>query len=174
MNGLTAAGLDYGALADVISAILAIIALVFTLYFWLLDHLSDDETKFLEGKAQTLDQLRGAVDALKAEEEKTRPDLKTILEIVEQTNRRLEVVLNYRFWTRGKQREEYARIREFCYDSRYLVSTLRRFDEGAAPEGGRSAFEISSADLDDKKARQVCVEYAASLTEAVEFFENWN
>lgn len=174
MNSLAAAGLDYGALADVISCILAIIALVFTLYFWLLDHLSDDETKFLEGKSETVDQLKRAVETLEAERKTEKPDPEKILKTVEETNHRLEVVLNYRFWARSKQREEYVGIHEFCHDSRYLISALRRFQKERASEGSFPVFGISSDELNAEKAERICAEYAASLAEIIEFFENWS
>lgn len=174
MNRLVAAGIDYGTLADVISCILAIIALIFTLYFWLLDHLSDDETKFLEGKSETLDQLKKAADVLEKEKNEACLNRKNILETVEKVNRRLEVILNYRFWSRSKQREEYVRIYDFCCDSRYLISALRRSVEKGTVKGEPSVFAISSEELNTEKLKQICAEYMASLMEIIEFFENWN
>ena len=47
------------------SFFLAIIALVFTLYFWLLDQLREEETKFIEGKEEQINKLKDYRDKIK-------------------------------------------------------------------------------------------------------------
>ena len=48
---------ELGPLIDIISCVFTVLALIFTLYFWLLDNLNEEETKFVEGKGELLKTL---------------------------------------------------------------------------------------------------------------------
>lgn len=195
--------------ADIISCIFTIIALAFTLYFWLLDHLSEDESKFIEGKTGTLDALDTSLktivkhkeppcaedeteaQAAEGRENAKAEDVKEVLEAISEVNKRLEVILNYRFWARSRQKEEYARISKFYRDSRFLISTMRRYRESVAGEDavavpssgpvipesrdlkndGRSLLSIETFQNSD--LWDVCTDYEKGLNYIIEFIENW-
>lgn len=153
-----------GSMADLISCVVTVLALAFTLYFWLLDHLSEDESKFIEGRKKTLASLKKSYDSIK-----TSPvAANTLLEAVQNVNRRLEVVLNYRFWGRSRQREDYEKVNVFFQDSRFLISTLRRSMEW------QDTSLVGIPALDDRMLEDIRADYADGLAYVIEFLNNWN
>ena len=159
--------IENGNLVDIISCIFTIMALVFTLYFWLLDHLSEDETSFIKGRMNTLAILNASLNVIK---DSSDPD--QLLQAVSDVNKELEVILNYRFWARSKQKDEVGKINEFYSDSRYLVSTIRRHqDAQKTPEAGRSLVGIPS--LEPEELEDIRSDYQNGLSYVIEFIENW-
>lgn len=159
---------ENGNLIDIISCVFTVMALVFTLYFWLLDHLSEDENKFLEGKSATRETLRSCLEAIR---EPCGPE--ELQGAVETVNRELEIVMNYRFWARSRQRPEYEKINEFYQDSRYLLSSLRRYaDSRRDPREAGSLVSVPS--LDAAELEDIRSDYHAGLTYILEFVENWS
>ncbi len=162
MGAFISAILKNGNLIDIVSCVFTVLALVFTLYFWLLDHLSEDETKFIEGKPETLAALNACLDTIDHSE-----DPQKILDAVWDVNKRMEVILNYRFWARSKQKEEYNRINGFYRDSRYLISTLRRSQEK------REDSLVGLGTLNEAEIRDIRTDYRKVLYYIIEFIENW-
>ncbi len=162
MGAFISAILKNGNLIDIVSCVFTVLALVFTLYFWLLDHLSEDETKFIEGKPETLAALNACLDTIDHSE-----DPQKILDAVWDVNKRMEVILNYRFWARSKQKEEYNRINGFYRDSRYLISTLRRSQEK------REDSLVGLGALNAAEIRDIRTDYRKVLYYIIEFIENW-
>ena len=162
MGAFISAILKNGNLIDIVSCVFTVLALVFTLYFWLLDHLSEDETKFIEGKPETLAALNACLDLIDHSE-----DPQKILDAVWDVNKRMEVILNYRFWARSKQKEEYNRINGFYRDSRYLISTLRRSQEK------REDSLVGLGTLNEAEIRDIRTDYRKVLYYIIEFIENW-
>ena len=170
-----AAGLFQGdKLVDIISCLFTVAALFFSLYLWLLDHVSDDEAEFISKKAELLTELNKHRERLKALSKTLQPgsdNAKEFLEILKDVSSRMEVVLSYRFWVRSKQREEYEKICEFHRDSRYLISALNRSDEsGSIPAEAESLVGIA---LDEKQMEDIREDYYEGLMYIIEFIENW-
>ena len=159
---------SYDALIDIISCVFTVLALVFTLYFWLLDHLSEDESKFIEGKEEFLNELR---ECLKTINNNGEP--KALLPIVQKVNNKLEVILNYRFWVRSKKKEDYKKINVFYADSKYLISTIRRYVEAQEAEADSDSLvgipALGKEDLDDIQS-----DYRNGLMYIIDFIESWN
>ena len=157
---------ELGPLIDIISCVFTVLALVFTLYFWLLDNLNEEETKFIEGKGKLINSLNKCLNTICSKEKADKDKL----EAVRDANSKLEVVLNYRFWGRSTKKEEYSRISEFCQDSRYLISTMRRLQDGTQSETG-SLVGIGS--LSDEQMTDIWTDYQKGLAYIIDFMENW-
>ena len=153
---------SYGPIIDIVSCVFTVLALVFTLYFWLLDNLNEEETKFLEGKGELLRTLKTCRDVLKE-------DGTEWIDKIQEVTAKLEVVLNYRFWARSSKKEEYNRAYSFYQDSRYLISTLRRNDDGA---GGQDSI-VAVNGLSDKQIDDIKTDYRTGLNYIIDFIENW-
>ena len=153
---------SYGPIIDIVSCVFTVLALVFTLYFWLLDNLNEEETKFLEGKGELLRALKDCRDELKK-------DGTDWIEKIQEVTAKLEVVLNYRFWARSSKKEEYNRAYSFYQDSRYLISTLRRNDDKA---GGQDSI-VAVSGLSDKQIDDIKTDYRTGLNYIIDFIENW-
>ena len=153
---------SYGPILDIVSCVFTVLALVFTLYFWLLDNLNEEETKFLEGKGELLRTLKECRDKLKE-------DGTDWIEKIQEVTTKLEVVLNYRFWARSSRKEEYNRAYSFYQDSRYLISTLRRNDDKA---GGQDSI-VAVSGLSDKQIDDIKTDYRTGLNYIIDFIENW-
>ncbi|MBE5826408.1 MAG: hypothetical protein E7307_07190 [Butyrivibrio sp.] len=159
---------SYDALIDIISCVFTVLALVFTLYFWLLDHLSEDESKFIEGKEEFLNELR---ECLKTIDNNDEP--KALLTNVQKVNNKLEVILNYRFWVRSKKKDDYKKINVFYADSKYLISTIRRYVEAQESKAGGDSLvgipALGKEDLDDIQS-----DYRNGLMYIIDFIESWS
>ncbi|MBQ5342726.1 MAG: hypothetical protein J6Z24_04615 [Oscillospiraceae bacterium] len=153
---------SYGPILDIVSCVFTVLALVFTLYFWLLDNLNEEETKFLEGKGELLNTLKECRDKLKE-------DGTDWIEKIQEVTAKLEVVLNYRFWARSSRKEEYDRAYSFYQDSRYLISTLRRSGDKA---GGQDSI-VAVSGLSDKQIDDIKTDYRTGLNYIIDFIENW-
>ncbi|MCR4588535.1 MAG: hypothetical protein K5682_09025 [Lachnospiraceae bacterium] len=159
---------QYDSLIDIVSCLFTVLALVFTLYLWLLDHLSDDESKFIEGKAGYLATLNASVKAIKHNQ-----DIDLLLSRVEEVNHLLELILNYRFWARSKRKDEYNKINVFYMDTKYLISTIRRYKEdNGTGEEVRSLVNIVT--LPPEELQDIQTDYCKGLSYIIDFLENWN
>ncbi len=169
----------YEAVIDIVSCVFTVLALVFSLYLWLLDHLSEDEYKFIEGKEEFVESLNkclktidGSQDSQDNEDrdiQDARSPLKDLLENLEEVNSKLEVILNYRFWARSKRKEEYNKISRFHFDTRYLISTLRRSMEPNIRYSLLNMPELKQEEIDDIK-----VDYKKGLYYIIDFLEHWS
>lgn len=158
---------SYDNMIELISCVFGILALAFTLYFWLLDHLSEDESKFIEGKKDYLKNLKDYLYAIGSVDEQS------LLSMVEDVNGSLEVILNYRFWVHGRHKDEHKKLTEFYQDSKYLISTIRRdLDAQGRPEAGKSLVSIPP--LDDKEIEDIKANYKNGLIYIIHFIENWD
>ena len=159
---------QYDYLIEIISCVFTVLALVFTLYFWLLDHLSEDESKFIEGKEKSINELNMCLDTISDSR-----DPQAFLDMVQNVNNQLEVILNYRFWPRSRQKEEYKKINEFFQDSKYLISTIRRYIEAQkTPELGDTLIGIAS--LNNDEIEDIQSDYKNGLRYIINFIEAWN
>ena len=170
---------DSGSLIDIVSCVFTVLALVFTLYFWLLDHLSEEESEFIKEKHKYLKQFRKVLGELRHTKKGDGPlpqegpaAAKELLSAVKDITRELEIMLNYRFWGRSRRREDYEKISEFYQDSRYLSSTLQRYLEGEDMASGGSLLTIRA--LEDADLREMRGEYCDGLVFIINFVENWS
>ena len=164
--------IDNGNLIDIISCVFTVAALIFTLYFWLLDHVSEEETEFLKKKPGLLGTLNKSLNKIKEIEHSKKDakvDSRTLLNAISEVNKQMEIVLNYRFWTRGKYKDAYLRVNNFYKDSKYAVSTIQRsLDE---TDNGKSL--VSIADLGKDELEDIRSGYQRGLSYTIEFIENW-
>ena len=158
---------EFGPLIDIISCVFTVLALVFTLYFWLLDNLNEEETKFVEGKGELLQSLNECLETVRSSEKTDTEKLEKVREV----NGKLEVVLNYRFWGRSTKKEEYGRIAGFCQDSRYLISTMRRLEDGT--QSGTGSL-VGVAKLTEEQMDDIWTDYKKGLAYIIDFMENWH
>lgn len=165
----SSAGLFHGdAFINIISCAFTVLALVFALYLWLLDHLIEDESKYIAHRAKMLAALRKSLAEINGSVRSEK-----LLKAIQRVNAHLETALNYRFWTRSKQRKEYNKINAFYRDSLYLVSTLRRsLESETIPEEHKSLLSISS--LEAEQLEDIRSDYYDGLMFIIEFIENWN
>ena len=164
---------EFGPLIDIISCVFTVLALVFTLYFWLLDNLNEEETKFVEGKDKLLNSLYRCLKIIRS----SKKTDKEKVEEVRRVNGQLEVVLNYRFWGRSTKKEEYSRISEFCQDSRYLISTMRRQQDAHRPSDGMNngvQSLVGVGKLSDEQMSDIWTDYKKGLAYIIDFIENWH
>ena len=157
-------GYDY---LNIISCVFTVLALVFTLYFWLLDKLSEDESKFIEGKKDLLGTLNDCLEKTDGD-----PELRTLRDCIQAVNEKLEVVVNYRFWTRSSVSDDYQKIQRFYQDSRYLLSTVRRAIESSEPgQTDKSLAAIISIEPVEKA--DILMDYRRGLRYIIDYVENW-
>ncbi|MBQ6603425.1 MAG: hypothetical protein IJH99_08510 [Eubacterium sp.] len=154
---------DYNFWISFISVFLTILALAYTLYYWLLDHISDDENDFIKEKGKLLSDLKEYARTAETDE----PDV--FLANVEDVTGRLEVILNYRFWSRSRKQAEHRKLSAFYEDSRYLISTVHRSLEadGAGPS------LVAVGPLTDGEWKEIRDKYRYGLWYMIEFVENW-
>ena len=152
----------YGPIIDIVSCVFTVLALVFTLYFWLLDKLNEEETKFFEGKGELLNSLRDCRDVL-------GKDGTEWIDKIQEVTARLEVVFNYRFWARSAKKEEYSKAYSFYQDSRYLISTLRRNGE----DTGQGSI-VGVGNLSEEQIGDIKKDYRTGLNYIIDFIENWH
>ena len=136
--------------------------------FWLLDKLSEDESKFIEGKKDLLGTLN---DCLKKTD--GDPELKTLRDCIQGVNEKLEVVVNYRFWTRSSVNNDYQKIQRFYQDSRYLLSTIRRAIESSEPEHQDKSLAAITG-LEPVEKEDILVDYRRGLKYIIDYVENWH
>ncbi len=158
---------EYDSVVDIVSCVLSVLALVFTLYLWLVDHLSDDEARFIEGKDKFLQSLNESLEVIR-----TNTDPKVLLEHVERVNLQLELILNYRFWARSPKIDDYRKINEFYVDTKYLISTIRRFNEAQTIKAGEESL-VSIQVLPEEELADIQTDYRKGLTYIIDFLENW-
>lgn len=162
---------EYDAIIDIVSCVFTVLALIFTLYFWLLDHLGEDEAKFIEGKEKFLKSLYKCLRVM--DDLHSNSDLQPLLKTLIKVNNKLEVILNYRFWARSKKKEEYKKINQFHYDTRYLISTLQRAMEAQnAPIVDGSL--INMPELEPNEIEDIKADYRKGLYYIIDFLENWS
>ena len=167
MGNYTGGLLNGDTLINVISCVFTVAALIFTLYFWLLDHLSSDESTFISKRTKTLKKLRECLETISSEQ----IDPVTLRDTIKNVSSQMEVVLNYRFWGRSKLREEYLKINEFNRDSRYLVSALNRSIENESASGDRKS--LVAIDLNPEQIEDIRTDYYDGLLFIIEFIETW-
>ena len=156
---------DYNFWISFISVFLTILALAYTLYYWLLDHLSDDEAEFIKGREGFASDIKDALDSMKPEVS----CLETFLPKAEHMTGKLEEILNYRFWARSRKAAEYRKLDAFCKDSRYFISTIRRSMENPSEPDSLVAIRP----LKEEEWDEIREEYSYGLWYLLEFVENW-
>ena len=158
---------DYNFWISFISVFLTILALAYTLYYWLLDHVNGDETTFISNKEALLTDIRDCLDTMK-----DNPEPEKALPGMEHLTAEIELLLNYRFWGYNKRAAEYRRINTFYQDSRYLLSSLRRSLE-TKEAGAKEASLVAVDRLSDGEWTEICADYRKGLWYLAEFVENW-
>lgn len=159
---------SYEALINVISCVITALALAFTLYLWLINHLSEDESKFIEVKEKFLEELRGYLVTISGNKEP-----QVLLPIVQKVNNKLEVILSYRFWVHSKKKEDYKEIKRFYIGSKYLISTIRRYvDVKEKVVTCASLVRIDS--IKDEYMEEIQNDYRNGLIYIIDFLESWN
>ena len=171
MSILLTPQLGPGEWADIISCVFTIVALAFTLYLWLLDNLSGDESKFVEKKGEILKELNACLESLEDTSKDTPTDekpSKDFLQTLQKADTQLEALVSYRFWARSKQKEEFEKIRVFHEDSRYLISLLGRFsDPSGQPKSLAAVLPLNRTQIEEIRK-----EYRKGLLFIIEFIEN--
>ncbi len=168
--------IDNGNLIDIISCVFTVAALIFTLYFWMLDHLSEEESEFIKSKSGVLDTLidkRAKIKELESIQPDDEEDTKTLLAAIDDVNKEMEVILSYRFWARGKQKDEYLKVNDFYRDSKYAVSTIRRSLDNKEPSSENDRSLVSIAPLRKEELDDIISDYQKGLSFTIEFIENW-
>ncbi len=162
--------IDNGNVIDIISCVFTVAALIFTLYFWLLDHVSEEETEFLKKKPGLLGTLNKSLNKIKEIEHSKKDekdDSRTLFNAMSEVNKQMEIVLNYRFWTRGKYKDAYLKVNNFYKDSKYAASAIHRSLE----EDDTSLVSIKSLRRDELE--DIRSDYQKGLSYTIEFIENW-
>lgn len=158
-------GFSVSDLIEIISCVFTVFALVFTLYFWLMDHLSDDRAEYVKEKPAVLALLNDAIHSL--DRIAGTKDLDTFLDVLHRVNHQLEIILDYRFWGSVRKRRDYHMIHTFMQDSRYLDSTIRRARE---PYDSRTALAIP--ELSPAEFESIMRDYQKGLYYILDFVEN--
>lgn len=167
---------------NIVSCIFTIAALVFTMYLWLLEQLSGEETRFVEGKAGYISALKGSKSKIKEYEIKfdngseqdssdftaEDKDIEAIRDIIDEVNGQLEIIVNYRFWNRNAHKKDFERIKKFYGDSKYLTSTITRYIE---PYDDNTLIEIGRFDL--QTIKEIIRQYIKGLDFIIIFLEDW-
>ena len=162
---------------NIVTCIFTIAALVFTMYLWLLEQLSGEETRFVEGKAGYIRALKGSkgkIDDFKKKFEKENDsalaedkDIEEIRDIIDEVNGQLEIIVNYRFWNRNAHKKDFEKIKKFYTDSKYLTSTITRYTE----EDDNTLIEIGRFDL--QTIKEIIRQYIKGLDFIIIFLEDW-
>lgn len=155
---------------NVIACASAVIALGVTLYLWLLERLNEDESKYIQEKETYVKTLNAYLDKLMRSDE--TDEFESLLNIVQQVNYEVAIILNYKFWARSKHKEDYKKIKEFYRDSRYLISTIRRYRESIG-SGCLGSSVINIDKITDLELTDIQEEYRKGLRFIIFFVENW-
>lgn len=163
---------------NIVTCIFTIAALVFTMYLWLLEQLSGEETRFVEGKAGYIRALKGSkgkIDDFKKKFEKENDsalaedkDIEEIRDIIDEVNGQLEIIVNYRFWNRNAHKKDFEKIKKFYTDSKYLTSTITRYTE---EDDDNTLIEIGRFDL--QTIKEIIRQYIKGLDFIIIFLEDW-
>lgn len=180
MSILLTPQLGPGEWADIISCVFTIVALAFTLYLWLLDNLSGDESKFVEKKGEILKELNACLESLEDTSKDTPTDekpSKDFLQTLLKADTQLEALVSYRFWARSKQKEEFEKIRVFHEDSRYLISLIKRLTEPPKRSNLSESTEQPKSlaavlPLNRTQLKEIRNAYRNGLLFIIEFIEN--
>ena len=161
---------------DIVACISAVIALFYTLYFWLLDHTIDDVSKFIGSKRVFLAVFRDSKKRLQSLIILTNSsniilenELEILLEVAENVHEQLAIILNYRSWMFSKQLEAYSMMKILYCDIGYLTSTLRRSKEQISKE---SLINIPA--LGDEDLEHIRNNLLYELDYIIEFVDSWN
>ena len=168
--------IDNGNLIDIISCVFTVAALIFTLYFWMLDHLSEEESEFIKSKSGILDTLTDKlvkIKELRSIQPDDEEDTKTLLAAIADVNKQMEVILSYRFWARGKQKDAYLKVNDFYRDSKYAVSTIRRSLDNKENDIADERSLVSIQPLCKEELDDIISDYQKGLSFTIEFIENW-
>ena len=190
--------MDLSMWIDIISCVFTIVALIFTLYLWLLDQLSGEESQFIEHKSQYIKDLKEYKDHISDIQTKSIPEyqisespendrkklyddlLDKFHENVENVNNLLSVIVSYRFWTRNAQKTDFEKIQDFLADSRYLSSTIMRCREGDDDDSlieikpdDLSAQRNDSAPTEPSKLEKISESYINGLNYIIYYLEDW-
>lgn len=159
---------------DIIAGVFSVVALIFTLYLWSLDHLSEDESKFIENKRENVRKLTEIASRI------AQPGIMymELEDLVTQVNDILCVLVNYRFWVNTENGSFCEKMRSFYEDSRYFISELHRIGEvydrkqNRTMEGHPSVVSIGSDDDDERKLLiDMKNKYVKTLWEIIDFLE---
>ncbi len=151
---------------ELISCAFTVFALIFTLYFWLMDHLSGDRNEFAKSKPELLSILKKAIASL--DDLHAGSDHQDLIDMILNINQQLEIILAYRFWAYSRRKGEYKKIQAFMRDSKYLISDIRRSREYTA--SGESIFAI--APLGEEEIEAIKQNYREGLFYILDFVDN--
>ncbi|MCR4928545.1 MAG: hypothetical protein K5988_00955 [Lachnospiraceae bacterium] len=108
---------------DIISCVFTVIALVFTLYLWLLDQ-RDDEKDYVENKREYIQKLDAIINNI---DDRSNPA--GIVEQMGKADSVIEEVISYRFWANTPHYKIIKEMEEFHKNSKYYISALKRISE---------------------------------------------
>lgn len=164
-------------LGSVISCVVTVLALVFTLYLWLIDHLNADEDSYIENKREYILKLEEYYSKVSRRE----CTVECFAQIVEEVNDLLFILLHYRFWERSIKKEDYKKMTNLYYDSKYLLSELVRIDETQyikEQEGNKSDKEkmllksvMSESDVEGKLIVEIRNCYSDKIKDLIFFLK---
>lgn len=168
----------FGYTIEFISCIATIIALIFTLYLWLLDKIGDDRAEYLKVRRQFIADLNNGIIRLRnLNKTNTVPQrnnshaYKQILSTIEDMNDELGKILSYRFWERNAQSDDYNKITDFHSGSRYLISTLKRYDN-SLKNSGTSDTIVGIQPLSPQEIDDMISDYITGLEFILEFVDD--
>ena len=167
--------IDIENLIDIISCVFTVGALVFTLYFWLLDHLNEEESEFIKNKYDVLKVLKKSYNTIKYPDcvlINGEADCTVLLRAIYDASKQMEIILSYRFWARSKYKDTYLRVNNFYRDSKYTISTIRRsIEKDVSFTDEKSLVYIGNLSLDE--IEDIRSDYEMGLSYTIEFIENW-
>ena len=152
---------------EIISCLFTVLALIFSLYLWMLDKMNDDKSAFIDKKKEYLNFI---ID--KKEELQKNISVKNMLKSIQELNAELEIILNYRFWERSNKRQDYIKIKNFFIDNKYLISNIKRYIEEKECKPRKGSL-ISIFDFEEE-INNIKKDYNNVLSYILLFLENWN
>lgn len=143
---------------DIISCFFTVIALVFTLYLWLLDQ-RDDEKDYVENKSKYIKQLEATINTID-----NKSNAGFIVEQMCKADSVIEEVISYRFWANTPHYRIIKDMEEFHKNSKYYISAIKRIDVHFEQE---SIFYIDINQKLELKSR-----YIKKLSYFINFLKN--
>jgi hypothetical protein len=115
---------------EIVSCVFTVVALLFSLYMWLIDRNDEDNMEFYQHKKEYLETLTTQreliANADNADKKKAAGD---IAQSIDEINTTLRIITAFRFWGRSRWYDRFPELQKLFSDSVVLSSQLKRSRE---------------------------------------------
>ena len=115
---------------EIVSCVFTVVALLFSLYMWLIDRNDEDNMEFYQNKKDYLDTLEHYRDVIvQTDDADKKKEASEIAEAIDEINTTLRIITAFRFWGRSRWYDRFPELQKLFSDSIVLSSQLKRSSE---------------------------------------------